>query len=83
MPFRLCNIPAIYIRLINNILKRFLDISYIYYFNNILVYSKIEKDYIEYITEILKALRRAGFLFKLEKYKFYIKETEFLGFIII
>ena len=83
MPFRLCNILVICIRLINNILRRFLDISYIYYLNNILVYLKIEKDYIEYIIEILKALRRARLLLKPEKYKFYIKETEFLGFIII
>ena len=83
MPFRLYNIPVIYIRLINNILRRFLDISYICYLNNILVYLKIEKDYIKYMIEILEALKRARLLLKLEKYKFYIKETEFLRFIII
>jgi len=32
--------------MLNNILKKHLDIPYIYYLNNILIYSKTKKQYI-------------------------------------
>jgi hypothetical protein len=40
---------VIFQRRIHNILYRFLDITYIYYLDNILIYSKDEKEYKKHI----------------------------------
>jgi hypothetical protein len=64
-------------------LRLFLDKTYIYYFNNILVYSKDKKQYIIYIKQVLEVLAEKGFCLKLSKYNFYTKKIVFLGYIII
>jgi hypothetical protein len=52
------------------------------YLNNILIYSKLKKDYYAYIRIVIKRLRKYKLYIKLSKYFFNIKEVEFLGFII-
>ena len=49
MPFRLIGALAIFIVLINNILRKYLDIFIIIYIDNILIYSKNKFNYIKYI----------------------------------
>ena len=82
MPFGLTNRPAIYQRYINNILFDYLDIFYIVYLDDILIYSENKLEYQEYVTKILQRLREAGLQVDLDKYEFYIKRTKYLGFII-
>ena len=50
--------------------------------NNILIYSKLRKDYYTYIKIIIERLRKYKLYIKLSKCFFNIKEVEFLGFII-
>jgi hypothetical protein len=64
-------------------LRLFLDKIYIYYLDNILVYSEDKKQYITHIKQILEVLEKKGFCLKLSKYNFYTKEIIFLGYIII
>jgi hypothetical protein len=52
------------------------------YLNNILIYSKLRKDYYTYIRIVIERLRKYKLYIKLSKYFFNIKEIEFLGFII-
>jgi len=40
MPFGLTNTPVLYIRIINEILREYLDRIYITYLDDILIYSK-------------------------------------------
>ncbi|KIM98207.1 hypothetical protein OIDMADRAFT_128219, partial [Oidiodendron maius Zn] len=56
---------------INNILFDYLDNFYITYLDNILIYFKNKLDYKEYIKKA-----------NLKKYKFRIKYTKYLDFII-
>ena len=56
MFFELINASANYQALINNILKKILDILVIIYFNNILIFLKTKKKYIKYIKKVLTAL---------------------------
>jgi hypothetical protein len=52
------------------------------YLDNILVYSRIETEYIQYIKKVLEKLKSIKLLLKPEKYKFHKLELIFLGFII-
>jgi hypothetical protein len=48
--FNLYNILALFIRIINEILKLFLNKFYIYYLNDIIIYLKDVKEHILYVT---------------------------------
>jgi hypothetical protein len=49
MPFSLTNVLVTCQKLINNVLRAYLDIFVIIYLNNILIYSQNKKEYKEYI----------------------------------
>jgi hypothetical protein len=51
--FGLTNILAIYIRLIYNLLKKYLDKYYIAYLDNILIFTETLEEYIKIVKEIL------------------------------
>jgi hypothetical protein len=59
-----------------------LDVFVIIYLDDILIFSKTEEKYKEYIKKILKKLINKNLKIKIEKTKFYAKEIDFLGFII-
>jgi len=80
MPFGLTNAPATCQRLMNNVLRKWLDISCICYLDDILIYSRNVQDHMKHVTEILQALEEAGLLLKPEKCEFHTTEVEFLGF---
>ena len=56
MPFKLINVFINYQILINNTLKKMLDILVIVYFDNILIFLKTKKKYVKYVKKILTAL---------------------------
>jgi Reverse transcriptase (RNA-dependent DNA polymerase) len=53
MPFGLTNVLAIYQALINDILAKQLDKTYIAYLDDILIYSRKESEHVGYIREVL------------------------------
>jgi len=53
LPFRLTNGLAIYQRYINNILFNYLNDFYTAYLDNIIIYSKNELEYKEYVYKVL------------------------------
>ena len=52
------------------------------YLNNIIIYLDIEKEYKEYVKQVLKRLYNKNIPIIIEKCKFYTKKTDFIGFII-
>jgi len=52
------------------------------YLNNIIIYSNNKEEYKEYIKWVLKKLYKENIPIIIEIYKFYIKKTNFIGFII-
>lgn len=83
MPFRLTNTPTTFQAYINCILSDLLDIYYIVYLDNILIYSNSEDEHIEYIRKVLERLCMYKLYCTPEKYKFYIDIVGFLGFVIL
>src|SRR6266699_1646918 len=63
-------------------LGEYLDKFVIVYLNNIIIYFNSEKEYEEYIKWVLGRLYKENILIIIKKYKFYIKKTNFIGFII-
>ena len=52
------------------------------YLDNIIIYLNSKKEYKEYIEWVLSKLYKENILVATKKYKFYIKKTNFVGFII-
>ena len=52
------------------------------YLDNIIIYSNSKKEYKKYIKQVLNRLYKKNILIIVEKYKFYIKKTNFIKFII-
>ena len=82
MPFGLTNAPVIFQAYSNKALLGLLDIIYVVYLNDIIVYSNDYKVHIYHIHIVLERLQEYKLYINLKKYLFYITSIDFLGFII-
>ncbi len=71
MSFKLTNTSTTYQKIINNILRQYLNQFVITYLNDIIIYSKILKEHVSYIFKILKCLNIKNLHLKLKKCEFY------------
>jgi hypothetical protein len=56
MPFGLTNAPATFQRMINNVLRQYLDIFVTCYLDDILIFLDNEEEHTEYVYKVLQAL---------------------------
>src|SRR6266498_260591 len=82
MPFGLCNTPATFQRLINQILRKYLEKFILIYLDDIIIYSKTFEEHKKHVRLVFEALRAAFLIIKPKKCKFAQKELRFLGHII-
>ncbi|XP_071688266.1 uncharacterized protein [Rutidosis leptorrhynchoides] len=82
MPFRLTNAPAAFMGVMNRICRPMLDKSVIVFIDDILIYSKNEKDHEHHLREVLETLRKEKLYAKFLKCEFWLREVQFLGHII-
>ena len=80
--FGLTNAPATFQSLVNNTLWDYLNIFYMAYLDNILIYSETLKEYKEYVKKVLKALQNRKLSVALEKCEWHTQKMEFLEFVI-
>ena len=52
------------------------------YLNNIIIYLNSEQEYKKYIKQVLKKLYKKNMPIAIKKCEFYIRKTNFIGFII-
>nr|GEX25425.1 hypothetical protein [Tanacetum cinerariifolium] len=76
MPFRLTNAPTVFIDLMNRVCKPYLDKFIIVFIDDILIYSKNEKENKEHLKEILELLRKEKLYAKFSKCEFWIPKRE-------
>lgn len=82
MPFGLTNAPATFQRLMNDVLRPYLDKFVLVYLDDILIYSKTEEEHKEHLGLVLKALREAKLYAKASKCEFGRNQLEFLGHVV-
>ena len=82
MQFRFINTPATFLKKINYILREYLDNFVIVYLNNIIIFLNSKKEYKEHIKWVLRKLYKENMPVIVKKYKFHIKKTNFIRFII-
>ena len=77
VPFGLAQAPAYFQKLINDVLK---GCNFAMgYLDNIIIYSRSEKEHLEHLEEIFIRLKVAGLKVKLEKCCFFKKHIQYLG----
>nr|GEW46664.1 hypothetical protein [Tanacetum cinerariifolium] len=72
MPFGLTNVPAVFMDLMNRVCKPYLDKFVIVFIDDILIYSKDEKEHEEHLKTILKLLKEEKLYGKFSKCEFWI-----------
>ena len=82
MPFGLTNAPAVFQHMANDIFRDFLDIFTIIYLDDILIYSKTQREHDVHVCKVLERLREYGLYAKLEKCYFDCKLVKFLGYVV-
>ena len=82
MPFGLCNAPATFQGMMNEVLREFLDQGVVVYLDDVLIYSKMMEEHVQQVRKILHKLAQHNLAVAGHKSVFHVPETEFLGFII-
>ncbi|WVZ80930.1 hypothetical protein U9M48_028363 [Paspalum notatum var. saurae] len=82
MSFGLTNAPAFFMYLMNSVFMNELDKFVVVFIDDILIYSKNEKEHEEHLRIVLSRLREHKLYGKFSKCAFWLKEVAFLGHIL-
>ncbi|GJZ09986.1 reverse transcriptase domain-containing protein [Tanacetum coccineum] len=82
MPFGLTNAPVVFMDLMNRMCKPYLDKFVIVFIDDILKYSRNEREHEEHLKTILELLKKEELYAKFSKCEFWINTVKFLGHVI-
>lgn len=83
LPFGLKTAPAIFQRILSNILRKHKLCSFaVNFIDDILIFSKTFKEHIEHLSKLLEAIQSEGFRLKFSKCAFANNYAKYLGHII-
>nr|GEY38968.1 hypothetical protein [Tanacetum cinerariifolium] len=81
-PFGLTNVLAVFIDIMNQVCKPYLDKFVIMFIDDILIYSKNKEDHEKHLKIILELLKNEKLYEKFSKCDFWIESVQFLGHVI-
>jgi hypothetical protein len=82
MPFGLTSAPSTFMSLMNSILRPYMDKFVVAYLDDVLIYSRTEKEHHEHVQAVLQEFRKHKLYAKKSKCEFFRPEVKFLGFIV-
>eukprot|EP00253_Pinus_taeda_P029921 PITA_29921 len=82
VPFGLTNAPAVFMNLMNNVFRKYLDQFVQVFLDDILIYSKNKKEHEDHLRIVLSCLRERQLYGKLSKCSFFQERIHYLGHII-
>ena len=82
MPFGLCNAPATFMRVMNVLLRPFLDDFFIIYLDDILIFSKTREEHFKHVKQVLDVLKKDKLYFNMSKCEFGKTSLVYLGQIV-
>ncbi|GJZ49273.1 putative reverse transcriptase domain-containing protein [Tanacetum coccineum] len=82
MPFGLTNAPAVFMDIMSRVCKPYLDKFVIVFIDDILIYSKDDKEHEEHLKATLELLKKEQLYAKFSKCEFWIPKVQFLGHVI-
>jgi hypothetical protein len=82
MHFGLCNALSTFQSLMNKILKPYLRVFVLVFFDDILIYSTNWEAHLQHVSKILQLLQNHCLFVKKSKCSFGVQEVEYLGHIV-
>ena len=82
MPFDLTNALATFMRVMNDVLRRFLYDFVIVYLNDILIFNKSRDEHVMHVNKVLDVLRKEQLFLKMSKCEFGKTYLVYLGHIV-
>nr|GEX15208.1 hypothetical protein [Tanacetum cinerariifolium] len=82
MPFGLTNVPTVFMNLMNRVCRPYLDKFVIVFKDDILIYSKTQKEHVEHLRIVLEMLKKEKLYAKFSKCEFWLREVQFLRHVI-
>ena len=82
MRFGLCNAPATFQAMINEVLRELLDEGVIVYIDDILIYTETEEEHVILVQKVLEKLKKAHLCVSIKKSVFHVREVDYLGYVI-
>lgn len=82
MPFGLCNAPATFQRLMNDIFRPYLNDFVLVYLDDVLIYSKDAHQHMKHLRIVLSLLRENQLFIKRSKCEFGLNAIKFLGCVV-
>ncbi|KAH0758120.1 hypothetical protein KY290_021613 [Solanum tuberosum] len=82
LSFGLTNAPAAFMDLMNRVFKQYLDLFIIVFIDDILIYSRNEKEHASHLRVVLQTLKDRQLFAKFSKCEFLLQYVAFLGHIV-